>query len=176
MRALVVAALVFAASPAFAQTEPNAQPGALTRAYDCMAIQEDAARLACYDDAVGRLRAAQTSGEVVAVDRVEAERLERESFGFQLPSLGSFLPRLGGGGQARAQIEDLEAQVERIVPRSDGRRAFVMTNGQVWVQTEPQRAGNVRADDTVTIRRAAMGSFMLVSPRGGAGHRVRRES
>jgi hypothetical protein len=33
----------------------------------------------------------------------------------------------------------------------------------------------VHVGDIITIRRAALGSFMLISPRGGAGHRVRRE-
>ena len=36
-------------------------------------------------------------------------------------------------------------------------------------------AANVRAGTNVRVRRAMMGSFMLVSERGGAGYRVRRE-
>jgi hypothetical protein len=64
--------------------------------------------------------------------------------------------------------------VTRVRVGPTGYHTFEMENGQVWTQVEPANARNVRAGDVVSIRRASLGSFRLISSRGGAGHRVRR--
>ena len=165
-------------SAAAAQTpqggDPQATPEVLSGVYSCTEIVDAAARLTCFDAAVGRLRAAETQGQVVAVDRSRVETMQRESFGFNLPQLSRLLPRLGGGGDD--PLASVEAQVERIIGRPDGRHVFVLADGQRWAQLESVSARNVRPGDTVTIRRAALGSYMLSSSRGGAAHRVRRET
>lgn len=144
----------------------------LSPIYACANQTDDAARLQCYDQAVTQLRAAEQTGQVLAVDREQVAALERESFGFQLPSLSSMLPNFNGAPQ---QIERVETQVERVLSLADGRHTFVLANGQSWTQIEPRSASNVRAGDTIAIRRATLGSFML-SPERGAAHRVRRSS
>jgi hypothetical protein len=163
--------LLASASIAAAQTSAPEAPQILTDAFRCAEIQDDSQRLACYDSAVGRLRTAQTQGQIVAIDREQAESLDRESFGFTLPNLSRLLPRANG---ERGGIEEIQAQVVDVVGASRERRRFVLSNGQSWDQVEAQRAANVRVGDTVTIRNAALGTFMLSSSRGGAGHRVRR--
>jgi hypothetical protein len=168
---LLFALLFFSAGTAAAQTE---RPQQLSQAYSCRPIQDVAERAACYDRAIDELMAAEQQGEFVAVDRGRVEAAQRESFGFNLPSISSLIPRIGGGGSI--ELEALELQVERVVTLPDGRRMFVMTDGQRWTQVEAQRSGNVRAGDAVTVRRAAVGTFMLVSERGGAGHHVRRQN
>lgn len=156
-------------SSAAAQDAPTPDsPEALNQLYACAAVAEDAARLACYDSAAGRLRQEQTEGRLVAIDRVQAEALQRESFGFELPSLASLMPRLGGDS------EEVEAQVSRLIGQSNGAVTFVMNDGQRWTQIESRSARNVRPGDTVHIRRAALGSYMLVAEHGPS-HRVRRE-
>lgn len=168
--ALAVAACVLAiAVPAAAQSTPQA----MTDVYACAQIQDDTQRLACFDRTVGTLRQAENEGQVVAVDRAQAAEIERDSFGFNLPSLARLLPDLSG---TDSEIADIEMTVARVSERNYGYHAFVMENGQVWLQVEPDNARNVRPGDVVTIRRASLGSFRLVSPRGGQGHRVRRES
>jgi hypothetical protein len=167
--AAALAALVSAAS---AQT-PAPTPQALTDVYACGQIQDDAQRLQCYDNAVGRLRQAETQGQVVAVDRAQADEIERDSFGFHLPSLARLLPNLEGSDR---EIDNIQMTVASVRASPTGYHTFEMENGQIWTQVEPQRARNVRPGDTVTIERAALGSFRLISSRGGAGHRVRRQS
>lgn len=174
MRYALTALLILFASPAAAQSD-SAQPPrpeALAGVYACAEIQDDAQRLACYDASVGRMRQAETEGQFVAVDRQQAESMRRESFGFSLPSITNVF-RGGGDGE---ELDRVELQVDRILTRADGRRIFVMADGQRWVQVLAERASNVRAGDRVTVRRAALGSFMLVSERGGSAHRVRREN
>ncbi len=167
-QALVVAAFLGGAE-AVAQT-PATTP--LSQIYACADQTDDAARLQCYDQAAAQLRAAEQTGQVLAVDREQVAALERESFGFQLPSLSSMLPNFNGAPQ---QIERVETQVERVLSLADGRHTFVLANGQSWTQIEPRSVSNVRAGDSIAIRRAALGSFML-SPEHGAAHRVRRSS
>lgn len=165
-----VAMLWTTAPPAVAQDAP-ATPQALEAVYACANQTDQAARLACYDSAVAALRGAQTSGEVVAIDRGNVERMQRDSFGFNLPSLGNLLPQVGHDDNV---VDRVETTVARMTLSGTGRTTFRMEDGQVWTQVDPERVYNVRVGDVVTIRRAAMGSFMISSPRGGAGIRVRR--
>ena len=170
--AFVATALLVAASPAAAQTQPST-PESLSNVYACSDVQPDAERLRCYDEAVGHLRQAQTTGQVVAVDAEQARVVEQEAFGFNLPPLARLLPGLRDGGDP---VENVQARVVRIRGARDGIAIFEMENGQIWVQVEPQPSRNVRVGDVVTIERAALGSFRLISPRGGMGHRVRRQN
>lgn len=173
MRTFLFTAVAFAALATFADAQtPAPTPQALTDVYSCAQIQDDAQRLQCYDGAVGRLRQAETQGQVVAVDRAQAQEIERDSFGFHLPSLSRLLPNLEGGDDV---IDNIEMTVARVRVSPTGYHTFEMENGQTWTQVEPENARNVRAGDVVTIRRAALGSFRLISSRGGAGHRVRRQ-
>jgi hypothetical protein len=173
MRLLVAVLFVGLAAPAAAQpAEQVPTPEALTSVYQCAAVQDATQRLACYDAAVGRLREAETEGRIVAVDREQVETLERESFGFSIPSLASLIPRLGRQG-GEPSIERIETQVERIFG-GVARYSFVLANGQTWTQVDPQDVRNVRPGDPVTIRRGALGSYFMTTPRGGAAHRVRR--
>jgi hypothetical protein len=173
MRTFLVTAVAFAALTPLAQAQtPAPTPQALTDVYSCAQVQDDAQRLQCYDGAVGRLRQAETQGQVVAVDRAQAQEIERDSFGFHLPSLSRLLPNLEGGSDV---IDNIEMTVARVRVSPTGYYTFEMENGQIWTQVEPENARNVRAGDTVTIRRAALGSFRLISSRGGSGHRVRRQ-
>lgn len=174
MRYMALVFLALGVEVASAQPAAPPTPEALAAAYRCAEVQEDGARLACYDAAVGRLRQAEAQGEIVAVDHAQAASIERDAFGFNLPSLARLIPRFGGDGE-RPEIATVQMQVERIVERANGRRIFIMSNGQAWAQIELESARNVRVGDTIWVRRAALGSFMLVGSRGGAGHRVRRE-
>jgi len=171
---VVLASLCFVAIAGAASAQERvANPPVLDQVYACAAIAEEAARLACYDGAVGRLREAQNSGNLVAVDRQQAETVEREAFGFSLPSL----PRLFGNrgdGSAAPEVAEMALQIDRVSRRGDGTATFYMTNGQVWTQIDDANARNVRPGGQVTIRRATLGSFLMSVQAGGPALRVRR--
>lgn len=161
---------LFAAAAA-AQTPPQQRAGVLDQVYACASVSGETERLACYDQAVGRLRQAQTSGEVVAVDRAQAEEIERDAFGFSLPSL----PRLFGRERdAEPTFTELQLEIARVERRADLSSRFTMSNGQVWSQVGTDSVRHVRPGGAVTIRRAAMGSFLMSVEAGGAAIRVRR--
>ncbi|MBL8129842.1 MAG: hypothetical protein JNM64_19555 [Chloroflexia bacterium] len=166
-------------TPAVAQTQPA--PPATSAVYACADIQGDSERLACFDEAVGRLRQAEQQGRVVTVDRAQVDNLERQAFGFNLPDFARVFPSLSsvtGGNDAppRETLESVELQVREVLTRSDGHTRFIMTDGQVWEQVLAESARNVRPGDTVTVRRAALGSYMLSPARSGPAHRVRRQN
>lgn len=175
---LVAVAACMLSTSALAQT-PSAPP-ATAAVYACADIQGDTERLACFDEAVGRLRQAEMQGRVVTVDRAQVDTLERQAFGFNLPDFARVFPSLASvGGNSASQRESLESvqlEVREVLMRSDGRARFVMTDGQVWEQVLVENARNVRPGDTVTVRRAALGSYMLSPAHSGQAHRVRRQN
>lgn len=170
--ALACAQIALTQQASWAQTAVQPTPEALSSVYRCAEQQDNAARLACYDETIDRLRQAETQGQIVALDRTRVESLQRESFGFSLPNFARLVPGAGGNDSA---LELVEVRIERINNRARGLHSFVTSNGQTWTQVEAQRISNVHVGDTVTIRQGALGTFML-SPPVGAGHRVRREN
>lgn len=177
MRFWVFLVAALAAAPAWAQTEQLPPSPTLTQLYACGQIQTDAERLACYDAAVGRLQQAERSGEMIVVDRVQAQEIQRDSFGFNLPSITRLLPSLRIEGQPD-QEDEVQVEIDRTGSRGYQRYAFYTSNGQVWTSAEAlsdrdhRRLG--RPGTVVTIRRASLGSFLMTTG-SGAAHRVRRE-
>lgn len=164
---LVLVALITSA----AAQEPTQRPAVLDQVYACANVTAEAERLACYDAAVGRLREAQSSGNLVAVDRVQAEEIERDAFGFTLPSL----PRLFGNRETAATpVAEAQLEIARVTRRPNLPAVFTMTNGQVWTQIDTESTRNVREGGAVTVRRAALGSYMMSVEAGGHAIRVRR--
>lgn len=157
-------------APLDALARDDATP--LDAVFACSAISDNAERLACYDRTVGAVQSATTSGRVVTIDREQVETLRRESFGLSLPSVLTLFAR--SDSENAIELNELSFAVQEIVAHPDGRHTFVMSNGQRWSQLEPDRPRNVRTGDNVTIRRAALGSYMLFGERGVTGYRVRR--
>lgn len=178
---LAIAGLVFMgfAAVATAQQQPAASgsgnPELLDHVYACATITDEHQRLACYDGAVGNLREAQNRGDVVAVDRQQVERVNREAFGFSLPSL----PNIFGGhhnGRAAEVMTEQDMTIQSVQRNGMGRGTFTMSNGQVWTQIDDESSRNVRQGGEVTVHAAAMGSFLMSVKAGGPAIRVRRQS
>ena len=174
---LVLGAALALAAPASAQPQlPNpASPEVIQKVYACAVVAEAAARLACFDAAVGALKAAETQGQFAAVDAAGVRQLEREAFGFSLPSL----PRLTlpSFGRNDAAPDATTAELALTIARRgsfDGRPSYVMNNGQVWVLVDTDDNRLARPGAAVTIKRGAVGSYLMKVEAGGAAVRVRR--
>ena len=83
------------------------------------------------------------------------------------------LPNLRGAESA--EVTSVHAAVTRLTGGLSDVHHFYLDNGQTWIQVEPGAIRNVQPGDTVTVQRAALGSFRLIGSRGGLGYRVRRE-
>jgi hypothetical protein len=66
----------------------------------------------------------------------------------------------------------IESTLTLLSSRRTGEFVYTLANGQIWTQSEAEQSGYVRDGSPVTIKRAALGSFLLVS--GSVSTRVRR--
>jgi hypothetical protein len=170
--------VVAAVALAQAQTPNQASraPQVLESVYACAGKTNDAERLACYDAAVGALKTAQSQGEITAIDKAQAKALERESFGFNLPSLPKLaFPDLfgnGDGGQAETPTAEVSATITRMSGQS--KPTFTLSNGQVWQSIDNEQNRNARVGGAVVVRRGVTGSFLMRIEAGGTALRVRR--
>lgn len=162
-----IAAIVFAVA---ACGTAAAQEATLENVLACKAIEAPLERVACYDEAVGRLEAAKAAGEVTVVTRADVEKVRRESFGFSIPSLPSF-----GGLRGPDADEDLSRVTEAVqsVSGSAPNLRVKLATGQVWVQIDDKRV-RAKSPKSAEIYEAALGSFKMKLD-GGLAFRVRRE-
>lgn len=115
------------------------------------------ARLACYDKAFPPVEGAESG-----VAGLEERRKQAiEDFGFNKQQRVERDPEL----QA-IEPDRIQATVEGVLERPSGERVITLVNGQVWLLTEGGSRGRLKAGDQVTIRNAALGSFMLITPSG----------
>jgi hypothetical protein len=117
--------------------------------------------------AAGSAAAAATTGAATAA----AAATPVEDFGLteaQKQSRDSANP-----DQAEPRIESITAVVAAAEQARTGEVQVTLDNGQVWRQADTAMRLFVRPGDTVTIRAAALGSFMLRVP-GRPAVRVRR--
>jgi hypothetical protein len=157
---LIVVAL--AAAPASAQSRgdrPIETPEIIEELFDCRAIEEPEARLACFDREVAEVFEAQNSRQLVIADREQVRETRKGLFGFTLPKLGIF----GGGDDDddEEEITEITSTITSIRRMGNGRYFIAIETGARWMQSDSTPVlGNPEAGDAITIKRAAMGSYM----------------
>lgn len=148
-------ALTAAAIAQQAQAQsPTASKAAMEKLSACRAQTDSATRLACYDETVAGLLAAEKAGDLIVVDKETVTKAQRESFGLNLPSF-SF------GQKKEAAIEQVESTIREARRTPTGWR-FLLEDGARWEQIDTEALPlPPRVGAKVTIRRAALGSYML---------------
>ncbi len=124
--------------------------GSVTR---CRGVQGDQARLACFDTAAAALAAA---GEVAVISRQDVEQNQRRLFGFNVSALNPF--DISGGNDLRSISGTMTGA------RDLGRGEWLITldDGSVWRKTDGADVSfSPRRQYPVTVRRAALGSYMM---------------
>jgi len=160
----------------------------------CANVQDNFARLACYDrlnpprgpmatqaaeapkaasaaapaSARPPASAAAVAAAPSAAPAVSAERAEAE-FGL---SERARRERAADKNE-RAGVDHIVAKVSSVSERPRGELLLKLDNGQTWTQTERRLGTLIKEGETVTISRGALGSFMLTSE-AGVATRVRR--
>lgn len=174
MKKLVLSAILVASAAPLALAQEDA-PISTKAIYACAEITDDSERLACYDETVGRFEAAEASGEVTTISKAEVEELQKDSFGFSLPSIPRIVMPKFGGGDEDGELKTVTVavtEVERL--RYDNLRV-TLENGQVWEQTDGKRIQFSKrlGVESASIKRASLGSFMMKLD-GGSSFRVKR--
>lgn len=166
---LACVAALFAGVPASAQgTNDEAGGDYVERLKACQAITEDAARLACFDSAVGGIVTATEAGDLQVVDSEDVRETRRSLFGFSLPNLGIF-----GGDEEEEEL--FETTIESVRYFGRGKVRFTTAEGAVWeMNNVPRRQREIRAGDTVIFKDAALGTYFvrINGQRGVKGRRV----
>jgi hypothetical protein len=157
----------------------------------CVGIDDDAARLACFDAATGR--AGRSTSQRPDASAVPAAQTTSQRAPGQLAATGPGLAEaaptqartpaqttaefgLSAAALAKDQrLKSITATVQAVGQSSHvGRWTVTLDNGQVWEQRESgSTAQRPRPGDRVTIEQASFGSYLLTAP-GRGSNRVRR--
>lgn len=149
----------FVAPAAWQDAEAASRPEQLQAVFDCAKVQDNTARLACYDKAAGALNQAETSGDVVVVDKEQVRTARRQAFGFSLPSLSLFGSPAAGDGDPERLSVDLKAANRG----GDGKWVMETTEGATWRQVDDNSLSRgPRAGAKMVIRKGALGSFFCL--------------
>lgn len=173
--------LLAGTSGAMAQQAADAPPRApvLAQLYECRAITDPAARLACFDTRVAAVESAEAARDIRVIDRAQVRETRRGLFGLSL-NLGSLFggddnEQGGAEGDAGSDVvQQIEGTLASVSRGPTGRIVYVLDNGQRWVQTDNPRGRTPRAGQPIVIRRGSLGSF-IANIDGRAGVRVMRE-
>lgn len=153
-------AIILVALAGAANAAPNgspATPAAVQRVLDCRAVAESAARLACFDQAVAAMETAQTSGELVSIDKAQRRAARRQAFGLPLPSF-SFLDR----GERPEEANRIVATVASAKADPYGKWTIRLDDGAVWRQIDDTELDKPpRPGSKAEIERAMLGSFRM---------------
>ncbi|MGC1301708.1 MAG: hypothetical protein WA840_04965 [Caulobacteraceae bacterium] len=158
IRSKTLLAAFLLAAPAMAHAQRGVDPGraAVVQAIsDCRKQTDDAARLACYDKAANNFEQAQNKGDVVVVDREQVRQVNRQSFGFNLPSISIF-----SHGTKEAPPENISVEIGSAQQQADGKWLLTTSEDAVWRQIDTaQLVDTPRRGDKLVVRRAMLGSF-----------------
>ncbi len=122
----------------------------------CAAISAADARLACYDALVGRpVEAAPSAAAATAASAAPGH--DATSFGTPVPSQSQLAERR----PAPEVVDSIQAHITKVTTDGGGKTWLTLDNGQVWTTTDGD--GRVGAGDLVTLRRSALGSYMMTT-------------
>ena len=177
-KTVIGAAALLAATFTFAAAAQTVSANPVEPVYACQSIADDKDRLSCFDKAVATLKARETAGEVQTVDVAAIESIEKEAFGFSLPSLPSLFRSQSGDAAQRESVSEITVPVKSARIQSvTGKVIVVLENGQTWEQTDTVKTNSfaVKKAKEARIRKAALGSYIL-SLDGASGFRAKRIS
>ena len=138
----------------------SAEPAhpALSALNKCAEVADSGPRAACYDAALSALNSAVQSGEVVIVQRKEAQAAQRSVFGLNLPALNIF----DRSGKDSAPLVNVTGEAKGAYRDPFGKWVVVLTDGAVWRQIDDEPIPRApRAGSQIEIRKAAFGSYFM---------------
>lgn len=126
----------------------------------CLTIEQADARVACYDDLARDLIGAEPT----------AKRVDEKTLFGRGPAESSKHLQTELGVQ---DLEQIVSGVTRVAEGPYGKLVIELDNGQVWRQLDSARLP-LDTGESVQIRKAGLGSFLLEKATGSRTIRVRR--
>lgn len=168
------AVAILAGAPLYAQQAPR-----------CSDLFDDAQRLACYDAAFGkpsRAPAGNAAAPSTSAPAARAGVTAPASVAAPSPApvvraapvapVAAPAPAPAATPEPAAQPLVGTSSVTQVSRTANGRFIATLENGQVWAQLERDPTAEVQVGDQVTVRKASLGSYMMVT-RSGVRTRVR---
>jgi pyruvate/2-oxoglutarate dehydrogenase complex dihydrolipoamide acyltransferase (E2) component len=162
----------------------------------CASERDDAQRLSCYDREIARLdqggaAAAAPSAKAEAATATAAATAAASATPTTAPATTTASPtpttapdaKFGYRGSVAREEHDrqaaadeggdrMEATITDVSSRPHGELVVTLDNGQIWAQKAPDSKMHLKAGDRITIKKASLGSYMLVA--AGRSTRVTR--
>jgi hypothetical protein len=130
----------------------------------CSGISDDLARLACYDAIFRKSTSTAASTAVPAAAAAPAAAASAATSPEADFGLTEAAKRARDPEEAKVEMpESITGTVAAVGRRPDGELTVTLENGQVWTQVTVDQRARVAVGDTVTIKKAALGSHLLVT-------------
>ena len=128
--------------------------------FQCQTITSSEERNRCFSNETAKLQRATEAGEIIVIDQKVAADRSAAAFGLRQPDVLS----TDFDVETPQQVTSTLASSAQF---AEGKYRFTLADGSTWAQTDsdPIRL-RPRDGATVTVRRAALGSYMLRIERG----------
>jgi hypothetical protein len=156
--AAAILGLAFAASALASGAAPSTDRAEVLKALTaCRSVGDPTQRLDCYDKAAAAVDQAEASGDVVVVDRAQAQAARRQAFGFNLSAL-SILNRAA----TKDEVNTLNTTAAEAYRNGEGKWVIVLDDGARWRQIDDAELNrSPRQGSAIRIRHASLGSFVM---------------
>jgi hypothetical protein len=142
-------------APAAEAAQQEAPPSSVQRLLACRQIADGVQRLACFDRESAPVSAGLQSRDLVVIDKEKARTASRSVFGFSVPNFGGLFG-------SKNEVSSIQSTVRSARPNPYGGYTVALADKSVWSQTDDSPLGfPPRGGDSVTIRRGALGSFVM---------------
>lgn len=157
----------------------------------CIGIDDDAARLECYDRALGRTKPQERASKPAA-PAATAVPPAVAAPSSPVPAAAAAASAAPGAAAAAAEesfgaenlqkdepepvesVDEIEARVTEVVRHPRGRHIIRLDNGQSWQQVDATKSVPADVGDTVKVWRGWFESYYLRRTAGGKTVNVRR--
>jgi len=166
--------------PGIANAQSIDPADSLKKIKNCVEIQNDTDRLACYDESVGRFSQELESGDIMIVDKVSVDEAKKEGFGLNLPSLSGLgkIFKSDGTPDLPDNTDRIQIDIKSVEKFGYKKNRFFLENGQIWDQVESSNFRAPKRKDKepyfAIISKASLGSFYLRINDKGKKIKVRR--
>jgi hypothetical protein len=129
----------------------------------CTAETDDARRLACFDREMARMPESKKNDQPAAAAAAPAQPPlnAEEHFGRN----GAIVREEREQQHAESkELKELKATVTKVTTRALGELVITLDNGQIWLQQTADPHFDVSVQDKITIKPAALGSYLMVTP------------
>ena len=150
--------IAFGSTAAVAADKADKKPvraEVLQKLIDCRAIVNDGERLACFETQTAKIDDAEARHDVVIIDRDQATKSRKESFG--LPSAPLVVGKLPAPGEG---ITDVTSKIRTAKLLNSKRWLLVLEDGARWYQAESKTIRDPKPGQSIRIRKASLGGYL----------------